>query len=388
MKIGLLTLPLHSNYGGILQAYALITVLKRMGHDVWFIDLQHKTQRSLWKTHLFFVKKIIKKYILRNDDVYSIIPSKDMRYNGLNKIVAWQHVRPFVDKYLCPKLSPVYSSKELEYIISKICFDAFIAGSDQIWRPEYMGNFWSTVYFDFLQERKKKEKKISYAASFGTDEWGYSPAQTKKCVELIKDFDAVSVREKSGVSLCKKYLEVDAVHVLDPTMLLTEEDYADLIEKAQIKASTGNLFCYILDETDEKRQLTEQIAGQLSLTPFRMGRKNDLPNVEDRVMEPVGKWLRGFYDAKFVITDSFHGMVFSIIFNKPFIVYGNVNRGMARFDSVLNKLNLKNRLIRNIQDLNGLGELSDNIDWIMVNNKMEEMKRYSLQFLISALSTK
>jgi hypothetical protein len=386
MKIGILTLPFNNNYGGFLQEYALMTILKRMGHDVWFIDLQTKTQRNLWNTHLAFFKKIIKKYILRKDIVYSIIPSKENRYNELNKIITWHYTRPFVDKYLCPKISPIYSSEELVYLTDKLQFDGFVSGSDQIWRPEYMGDFLTTAYFDFLRERKKKEKRLSYAASFGTDKWRYSSKQTKKCAQLIKEFDAVSVREKSGVSLCKKYLEVDAVHVLDPTMLLTKEDYIDLIEKAQIKTSTGDLFYYILDETDEKRQLTEQIAGQLSLTLFRMGRKNDLPNVEDRVMEPVEKWLRGFYDAKFVITDSFHGMVFSIIFNKPFIIYGNVKRGIERFNSLLNDLNLKNRLILNIQELNWFGELSDNIDWINVNNKIEEMKRDSLRFLDSALS--
>jgi exopolysaccharide biosynthesis predicted pyruvyltransferase EpsI len=102
----------------------------------------------------------------------------------------------------------------------------------------------------------------------------------------------------------------------------------------------------------------------------------------------VEKWLRGFYDARFVMTDSFHGMVLSIVFNKPFIVYGNVDRGMARFDSLLNDLNLKSRLVYNIRDTNITGKISDNIDWTRVNDRIKEMKRDSLRFLTSALSTK
>jgi hypothetical protein len=239
-------------------------------------------------------------------------------------------------------------------------------------------------------------KKIAYAASFGVNEWEFTPTQTKKCSTLTKQFNAISVREESAVNLCKKYLNISAIQVLDPTLLLEKEDYIHLIEKDNIPEKKNLLFSYILDVSDEKTTFIHKIAEKLNLEQVSGMPSNSIhlkkskKDLSDCIFPMVTEWLAGFRDAKFIITDSFHGMVFSIIFNKPFIVYGNVKRGMERFNSLLNELNLKNRLIHNIQDLNGFGfgELSDNIDWIRVNNKMEEMKRESLRFLISALSTK
>jgi len=370
MKIGILTLPFNNNYGGFLQAYALMTVLKRMGHDVWFIDLQmNNPQRSVINTHLAFVKRIIKKYILKNNSVYSVIPSKDSRYNS---IIIWQYTCPFVDKYLCPKISPVFSSSELSYIVEKIHFDAFVSGSDQIWRPKYMKHFLKTTYFDFLNDRN--EKKISYAASFGVDEWEYSPKLTKECSKLIKKIDAVSVREESGVALCKQYLSVDAQCVLDPTLLLNKEDYMSLIENAQIKQSAGDLFYYILDKTDEKQKVVDHVAKQLSLTPFCTGKGCN-------VVEPVEVWLRGFYDAKFVITDSFHGAVFSILFNKPFVVFGNKARGNTRFNSLLKIFNIEKCLITS----ENFDHQLFNLDYSEVNRIMASEKDKSIAYLINAL---
>ena len=376
MKIGILTLPFNNNYGGFLQAYALTTVLKRMGHDVWFIDLQRKIQRNVLKIHWDFIKGFIKRYILRKDNFYSIIPSKENRYNELNRIVTWQYTRPFVDKYLCPKISPVYSSKELKYLIDTIHFDVFISGSDQIWRPKFMSYFLKTTFFDFLDGRK--EKRIVYAASFGVDEWEYPPELTKECAELTQKIDAVSVREKSGVALCKQFLGRDAQWVLDPTMLLDKEDYIALIENAQIKQSAGDLFCYLLDKTDEKQKATDRMAKQLSLTTFCMERRDNYTNLEDRIVEPVETWLRGFYDAKFVITDSFHGLVFSIIFNKPFFCFANEKRGNNRIVSLLDLFGLGNRMVT----ATTMDKAENyNIDWEFVNKQIKIWQAESNQYI-------
>jgi hypothetical protein len=376
MKIGILTFPLNNNYGNLLQAYALMTVLKRMEHDVWFIDLHVCLQRSLVKTHLAFLKRIVKKYVLRRK-VISIIPSRDDRNIELENIITWQYTRPFVDRYLCPKISPVYSSEELTIIIDKFNFDAFIAGSDQIWRPKYMRNFLKTTYFDFLKDRK--ERRLSYAASFGTDEWEYTPKLTKECAELIKAFNSVSVREESGVRLCKKHFGVDAQWVLDPTMLLNKKDYINLIETAQIKQSSGDLFCYILDKSDEKQKIINTVSKQLALTPF-MGIKQHEDNVKNRILEPVETWLRGFYDAKFVITDSFHGMVFSIIFNKPFLCCINEKRGKARFESLAKQFGLEEQLVSLGNDFS-MEKISNPITWTFVNEQIAIKQQDSLFFL-------
>jgi hypothetical protein len=339
-----------------------------MGHDVWFIDLQFRSQRSLLKTHLSFIKKGIKKYILRRKNIYSIISNTGIRHTELNHIITWQHTRPFVDKYLCPKISPVYSSDELIYLVDKLSFDVFIAGSDQIWRPKFMRKFLKTLYFDFLKDRK--EKRISYAASFGTDDWEYSPELTKECAELIKEFDAVSVREESGIALCEKYFNVKSQWVLDPTMLLYKEDYINLIENAKTKQSTGNIFCYILDKTDKKQNIIDSVSKQSALTPFYMEKTDSVESVES--------WLQGFCDAKFVITDSFHGMVFSIIFNIPFLCFVNEWRGKARFISLAKQFGLANRLLFE-KDLNKNG--FSPINWLETNTILETKRDESLLFL-------
>jgi hypothetical protein len=382
MKIALLTYPLNNNYGNLLQAYALMTVLKRVGHDVWFIDLQrYPLQRDILSTHLAFLKKNVKKYILRRE-VFSIIPSKDDRNRELENIITWQYTRPFVDKYLCPKISPIYSSEELITIIDKFNFDAFIVGSDQIWRPKYMRNFKKTTYFDFLKDRKVK--RLSYAASFGTDEWEYTPKLTKECAELIKAFSAVSVREDSGVILCKKHFGVDAQWVLDPTMLLDKENYINLIEIAQIKQRSEDLFCYILDKTSEKQKIIDTVSKQLTLTPFYMGIKQDEKKIENKIFEPVETWLRGFYDAKFVITDSFHGMVFSIIFNKPFLCYINEERGKARFESLAKQFGLEEQLVSLGNDFS-IDKINNVVNWTRINEQIDKRQKDSLDFLINVL---
>ena len=106
MKIGIITYPFNNNYGGFLQAYALTSILKRMGSEVWFIDLQALPPKRV------FIKNIIKKYLLRRENIF-FSHRKEYEYIRLNKVVTWQHTQVFVDKYLCPKISPIYSSKDL-----------------------------------------------------------------------------------------------------------------------------------------------------------------------------------------------------------------------------------------------------------------------------------
>lgn len=336
MKIGILTLPLHTNYGGILQAYALQTVLELMGHEVVVID----TPNLQPKPSLFTLsKRVVKRLLGKRVGVFS------ERYHNSTYPVISQYTQPFVDKYIHRKI--VNSPNELQ----EKDFDAIVVGSDQIWRPKYYGKI-ENAYLSFA--KNWNIKRIAYAASFGTDDWEYTPRQTKVCAKLLKMFDAVSVRESSAVNLCKERFGVDAQHVLDPTMLLDKEDYIRLIEAANTPKSKGTLLNYILDETPEKRTLIEQIAKDKGLVPFRVNSRVENHNapLEERIQPPVEQWLRGFYDAEFVVTDSFHACVFSILFGKPFVVVGNKERGMARFESLLEMFGLENRLICSVEDYN------------------------------------
>ena len=168
-------------------------------------------------------------------------------------------------------------------------------------------------------------------------------------------------------------------------MLLEKEDYIKLFKETDTVQSNGNLFCYILDESTEKNTIISRISKEKEFTPFCVNSKydNEEAPLEERIQQPVEKWLRAFYDAEFVITDSFHACVFSIIFNKPFIVYGNKERGFARFKSLLNLFGLEERLVCSPNEINNV--LHSPIDWKKINTIREQMKDKSLSFLAKNL---
>ena len=367
MKIGILTLPLHTNYGGILQAYALQTVLERMGHEVHVIE---KEKRPLsinkYKMPLTYGKRIAKNLMGKKVPIFY-----EQKYNREQPIIR-QYTDQFIEKYIhLIKYKEFSDIKESEY-------DAIVVGSDQVWRPKYFGiNQIEQAYLRFAENWNIK--RMAYAASFGTDEWEYTTKQTSICGELLKRFDAVSVREDSGVKLCKEHFGVEAKHVLDPTMLLNKEDYIKLFEANKTPKSQGNLLCYFLDETNEKKELIKRIAEEKGLIPFNVKSKSDDINspISERVQPPLEQWLRGFYDAEFVVTDSFHACVFSILFNKPFIVYGNRKRGLSRFESLLNIFGLKNLLIANISEYQNINKPT----WKVVNEILDNHRKHAFAFL-------
>lgn len=339
MKIGVLTLPLHTNYGGILQAYALQTILKRMGHEVEVIDKVRNIVFEQLPLHVK-IKRFIKKYVL-----FQPIQPLSWELRKKQNKHTWKFIDQHIIRKVIENLSEIKSSE----------YETIIVGSDQIWRPQYFqGNYKASITNAFLDFAKTWNiKRIAYAPSFGTDVWEYSDYETIKCKELIQLFTAVSVREASGIDLLKENLAyTKACLGIDPTLLLKQEDYIDLFQKAKIKTTKGNLLVYILDDNSEKQELINTIASNHKLIPFYVNSKVESPNLEEKncTQPPVEQWLRGFYDAEFVITDSFHACIFSIIFGKPFIVYGNKERGMARFTSLLNLFNLEDRLILHTKD--------------------------------------
>ena len=250
MKIGILTLPLHTNYGGILQAYALQTVLERMGHEVSLIHGTGVIKKSLYR-RIRHKLSPLRRFVIQN-----LIPDQFAKDSG-------RYTRRFTQKWI-----KRYDFKSTDLIPSDF-YDAIVVGSDQIWRQIYVekSNFLNrieTAYLDFA--RSWHIKRISYAASFGTDVWEYDSESTDKCAELIQLFDAVSVREESGISLCNKYLSCEAVHVLDPTLLLNKEDYIRLITKRNKK--NKGIMTYILDEDEKKKEIIQDCCKKIGKPSF------------------------------------------------------------------------------------------------------------------------
>lgn len=383
MKIAILTQPLHTNYGGILQNYALQQTLKQMGHEVetinWIQYIKNPFKDWLWikkRTILSYFKKDVEKphnYKLSKKELKTI--NRNTQFFCEHNIT----LSPFVVK--CPKMF-----RELE---NRYKYDAYIVGSDQVWRPRY-NTMLTSMFLDFVE--RDNVKRIAYAASFGTSDWEFDTEMTTICSQLARKFDLISVREKSGIGLCRKYLETDAILALDPTLLLHRKQYEMLAEKEP--QSQGTLFSYILDPDENKQRLVNDIAGQLDLTPFgimpnhpaeRRTRKDVKEHIDECIYPPVTRWIRGFMDAKMVVTDSFHGVLFSIIFNKPFWVMDNTLRGNARFDSLLDLFGLEERRISDISIPDKKWDIP--IDWNKINLINEREVKKSLSLLQNAIQT-
>lgn len=377
MRIGIVTQPLHSNYGGLLQNYALQQVLKRFGNEVVTLDQTHSMPKR-WRIYAACFKTFLLRLMgKRKNCVYPFYITESIRTQ------ICKYTDDFIYKYI--SRSPILNGKEsFRNYTKKVQLDALIVGSDQVWRPRYNQDVLRS-FLDFSEGLKMK--RIAYAASFGVDLWELTQKQTLEAKKLIKQFDAVSVREDSGVDLCRKHLECSALHVLDPTMLLDKEDYISLVDKEKEPLSEGDLFTYILDDSVEKQKIIQNVALALSLTPFtcmpqKKVDRESIKNIDMCVFPPVTRWLRSFVDAKFVVCDSFHGAVFSIIFNKPFLIIGNKERGMSRFDSLLDTFELHNRMVDNISNIPLV--IKTPIDWNRVNKVRSRLKIFSMNFLKSS----
>ena len=216
MKIGILTQPLHNNYGGLLQAYALKETLLSLGHETVVINRRGKNASWLRK-HASILKS---RALGRN------INPKLLINNRFEKIIS-QETLKFQKKYI-PELSHLITDNKEMLSLNDMKFDGYVVGSDQCWRPRYSSNI-RNYFLDFAKD-EKNIKRVSYAASFGVTEWEFTDEDTKVCRSLLKKFDAVSVREDSGIELVRKYLgRDDAVHVIDPTMLLSVDKYEEII---------------------------------------------------------------------------------------------------------------------------------------------------------------
>lgn len=354
-KIVVLTQPLWHNYGCLLQAYALQRCLKALNYEVVTDEFPRKiltpSQRMIKKA-----KHFVAHYFLGRKSVnpFPFIPNERQ----------WKEIcsntSKFVEKHI--KTIDFFGGQTMPSKQMIDSFDTFVIGSDQVWRDSY-GRV-ESYFCDFLANHKDK-KVFSYAASFGVSHWQFDESRTKRLAFLAKQFQAISLRESSGVELCESNLGVKAEHVLDPTLLLSKGEYVSLIEG--VEQSEGNMMCYILDKSKEKDDFVAQVEDRRGLKAFSVMKD------ERGVYPSVEKWLRGFYDAKFVVTDSFHGMVFSIIFEKPFFVILNKERGASRFLSLLNALGLENRLVKDF----------DTFDWSLVHSGIDyEALRRPLRALV------
>lgn len=369
MKIGILTLPLEVNYGGILQAFAMQKVLKKMGHEVFTIDRHRRRRYPSLSIHFAgYFKRLFHHYILMKKTV-------SVKWNPFISEEEFKTISKETQRFINHNIQltrQVYP-EQLSSIDDEYQFDAYIVGSDQVWLDYYCPD----SFLAFV--KRPNVKRVFYAASCGKRSIFDHPTKVLLCKKLVKAFSGVSVREESLVPVCKKTLGVDAEWVLDPTLLIDKEEYLEAtnchVDKSPI------LFSYILDDNTGKESIINAISNLLGLSVV-----NGNKGTKDKVYPSVDDWIHNLARSEFVITDSFHGTVFAILFNKPFLTIANARRGIARFHSLLDKFGLRERLISETQ-LDSISKIvKQSIDFSTINSILTKERARSLEYFTKSLN--
>lgn len=360
-KIGILTLPLSDNYGGVLQAGALYSHLVKMGHDVTLLDKQGNTQPLPPLTRFG-------RFLLEN------VPGQNRKGYRHRKLRRRSHAE-FLQRLVSQQSRPLATAAEVGEYASVNGLDAIVAGSDQIWRMAYIARIHYDAFFlDFPKPRGFK--KVAYAASFGVDRWE-APAIASDVARMLADFDAVSVREASGVEICRRLFGRDDVSLtLDPTLLVDPLLYRSFARKPA-DVEDGAFLTYILDKSQIALNMLKELTDRAGTG------KSAHWAIDGQRPYTMEEWLGLFWNADFIATDSFHGMVFSVIFQKPFIVFSNPSRGAARTDSLARLLGVCHRVLR--PGDNVMSAVEQPIDYAEVARRLQLLREASHSFLENAL---
>lgn len=319
-KIGIVTLYLNYNIGGILQAYALQQTLYKLGYDN---DIITYDKGNFPEIHIDFVNTHLKTKTL------------DF-YQGYKTL------------------------REDEY-------STYVVGSDQVWRKKYAEEYWKDYFLKFAE--RWNVKRIAYAASFGIDdinEWQFTETEDEQIKTYLSKFNDISCREISGVKIVENRYKLNSTLVCDPTLLLNVSDYVNIIK--DMPARSGDVFIYTLEETLESIVAVRQFIKINRLSAIMC---------DDR---SVQDWLACMYGCKYVVTDSYHGCLFAMMFKKPFICVKNNVRGDARINTLVEKFHLESNVLDN------WGQLSfAKFNYEDKSEMINQYKAESLNWLINAL---
>lgn len=376
MRVGILTLPMGNNYGGILQAYALQQTLVRLGHEVWLLDRGWAERWSLYEWVSFAVYQT-------------------MSLSGRKRITKQEcerrtgpELHRFVVQHFPNRVWVNAHSRDLgASTIRDLNLDAIVVGSDQIWRREYARRI-GFCYLDFA--RNWNIRRVAYAASFGQDGWRYSKAETEECSALARMFDAVSVREEGAVALCREHLDVKAELMPDPTLLLSAYEYHSLFANGNsVTSGTSEPFgavSYFLGWNNEVSGLVDAVVETMNLQHVQLCKSIYFGTDPSKVtvLGSVERWLGCLASAQCVLTDSFHGTVFAIINHKPFVTLANKSGGVSRIHTLLSHFGLSDHLVSSAVE--ALAVLREPVDWVAVDAILDTDRKRALDFLNGSLT--
>jgi hypothetical protein len=340
MNVKILTFSKEQNNGAFLQCYALSRVVQSLGHHVELIEVE--------------------------------IPHQKRGLVGGFKESAWDFLYGFSRRKYLPRF---IGNNVGGYRPD----DVYIVGSDQVWNPRLTGSRWEDFFFSFLPEGARR---ISYAASFGMAEWGY-PELTTRASKLLSKFNAVSVRELTGVNICNQMFgRNDAVECIDPVLLL--DDFTDLI--CAPASPRQELLVYESTSDSAYWNLCQRVATSLGLEPRVQGIQRSNSLRLRRYYSPGG-WMANFRDCSFVISTSFHAILCAIKFQKPFLVVTDHNPRLVRLNNILEKLGFQERMIYNEQISPGM-DLTKylELDYSSANRIIKAEREKALNFLKNQLS--
>ena len=366
--IGLQTPHYAPNYGAKLQAFALAETLRQLGFDIEYIN------RRPLKASMY--KGAISRWLMEKEE------------HRIEKLML------FEDDWLQPQTKPLYSNDDLKNIdVDK--YYAIVVGSDQMWRDDYYhAGFELTPYLFYVDN--PNVKKIAYAISFGKNTCKHPNTRKTEIKRLIHQFSALSVREKSGVNILETEYDAKGVWVCDPTLLHTAKTYIDRFHLNKSHIDGHIITSYILDQSTCFFKKSEKIAQMIKLPLVPLVKKrasellykryfNRIPRCSE--LPAITEWLNQIYNSEYIITDSYHGLLFSIILRKQFVVYDRSAGGSERYNSILDYLGLKDRLFHKKDPIdNVVNKLKEKIDYESVEQKLDAFRNLSLEYLRSALS--
>lgn len=362
MKISIITMHAARNYGAVLQTYALQEYMEHNGHMVEIVDYRRWNQ-----TLLGYILNVNKKY--QSNIITRIVFIIRTIIPKMKTTILFSK---FVKKRLHLSQFQIKSSKQIELIPSA---DIYCVGSDQVWNPIANSGldcmyFWAGV----------NGRKISYASSIGV--LNVDDEVKAAYRNYLSDFSSVSVREQTSVDLLNE-CEIDATCVLDPAFLLDKDGWRDFCS-GYAKESDSYLLVYYFGNAQSIMQTAKRIAKDKGLRIKRIAVGFEKYNEDDEIERFITpeRFIALFLDASFVITNSFHGTVFSINFEKEFLSYP-VTENNARFMNILALFGLENRNLRNYKN-----DTINPINYSLVNSILERERLHSMEYLENAIGHK